>query len=56
MAQEQKNIKGCVTLKNIGICYGDKNIFENLNLRNSLEFNTKIIICHLKLFYKLQIS
>ena len=30
MAQEQKNIKGCVTLKNIGICYGDKNIFENL--------------------------
>ena len=32
MAQEQKSIKGWVTLKNIGICYGDKNIFENLNL------------------------
>lgn len=32
MAQEQKSIKGCVTLKNIGICYSDKNIFENLNL------------------------
>ena len=32
MAQEQKSIKGWVTLKNIGIRYGDKNIFENLNL------------------------
>ena len=40
MAQEQKSIKGCVTLKNVGICYGDKNIFENFfvhkNSRQSL--------------------
>ena len=28
MAQEQKSIKGCVTLKNVGICYGDKDIFD----------------------------
>lgn len=32
MAHRQKNIMGSITLENIAVCYGGKNVFENLNL------------------------